>query len=60
MGVGPMQTVYYLRGSELSEEFLESLRALFNDQELEIVVSEVGETGYLLRSDANRHACWRR
>lgn len=55
-----MRAVYYLRGSELSEEFLESLRALFNDQELEIVVSEVGETGYLLRSDANRHACWRR
>ncbi len=49
-----MHTVYYLRATELSEEFLASLRALFNGRELEIIVTEVDETAYLLRTDANR------
>ncbi|MFZ0544061.1 MAG: hypothetical protein WAM60_01395 [Candidatus Promineifilaceae bacterium] len=49
-----MQTVYHLRTNELDSQFLESLKTLFKDKTIEIIVTEVDETAYLLRSDANR------
>jgi antitoxin YefM len=49
-----MITVYRLSANELDEQFLESVRALFKGKDLEITVTELDETDYLLRSDANR------
>jgi antitoxin YefM len=49
-----MQTVYRLKTEELDTQFLESLKMLFKDRDIEIVVTEVDETSYLLRSEANK------
>lgn len=49
-----VQTVYYMKADELGDQFVESLRTLFKDKEIEIIVNEVDETAYLLRSEANR------
>lgn len=37
-----------------SQQFLESLKTLFKGKTVEIIVSDVDETAYLLHSDANR------
>jgi antitoxin YefM len=49
-----MQTIYRLKASELDNNFLERLKATFGDKEIEIIVYEVNETDYLLKSDANK------
>ncbi|MGB3207592.1 MAG: hypothetical protein WBB28_21625 [Crinalium sp.] len=49
-----MQTIYRLKASELDHHFLEGLKATFQDKEIEIVVYEVNETDYLLKSKANK------
>ena len=49
-----MYTVYHLNANELDDKFLESLKTLFAGKSVEIVISEVDETDYLLRTDANR------
>ena len=49
-----MQTIYRLKASELDNDFLEGLKATFGDKEIEIIVYEVNETDYLLKSDANK------
>ena len=49
-----MNSVYRLKADELDASFLEGLKALFHGKEVEIEVSEVDETSYLLRSPANR------
>lgn len=49
-----MQKVYKVKANDLDSVFLEELKATFRDQEIEIVVSEVDETSYLLKSPANR------
>jgi antitoxin YefM len=49
-----MQTTYRLNVNELDENFLEGLKATFKDKEIEIIVSEVDETEYLLKSPANK------
>ena len=49
-----MQTIYRLKASELDHHFLEGLKATFQDREIEIIVYEVNETDYLLKSDANK------
>ena len=49
-----MQSVYRVNASELDDRFLESLKALFGDRQIEIVVSSVDETDYLLSNEANR------
>jgi hypothetical protein len=48
-----MHTTYRLRAKDLNSQFLESLKTLFGDQEVEITVSPVDETAYLLKSEAN-------
>jgi antitoxin YefM len=49
-----MQTVYRLRANELNQQFLDALKTLFEDKEIEIIVTEVDETAYLMQSEANR------
>ncbi|MBE9066786.1 hypothetical protein IQ260_08985 [Leptolyngbya cf. ectocarpi LEGE 11479] len=49
-----MQTTYRLNASELNQDFLEGLKATFQNQEIEILVYTVDETDYLLKSPANR------
>ena len=49
-----MYTTYRLKTSDLNVQFIESLKALFRDQEVEITVSPVDTTAYLLQSEANR------
>lgn len=49
-----MVTVYRLHVSELNDQFIESVRVSYKDKEVEITVTEVDETSYLLRSMANR------
>ena len=49
-----MNTIYRLNVNELDDKFIESLKILFKDKDIEIVVSEADETAYLLSSDANR------
>ncbi len=49
-----MYTTYRLRADELDNDFVESLKTLFKDKEIEIIVSEVDETAYLFQSEANK------
>jgi antitoxin YefM len=49
-----MQTVYRLNIQELDEHFVESLKTLFQNKQVEIVVTELDETAYLLSTEANR------
>jgi len=50
-----MSTVYRLKASELNTDFLEEIKATFGDQEIEIIISELDETEYLLKSEVNRN-----
>ena len=49
-----MQTSYRLNARDLDHNFLESLKTLFQDREIEIIVCDVDETAYLSKSEANR------
>ena len=49
-----MYSAYRLKANELDSKFIENLKTLFEDKEIEIAVYEVDETEYLLKSDANR------
>lgn len=49
-----MQTIYQINADELDQNILDSIKALFKNKEIEIVVTELDETEYLLRSTANR------
>lgn len=49
-----MHGTFRLRAEELNDAFIESIRTLFRGKDIEIVVTEVDETGYLLQSAANR------
>jgi len=49
-----MYTVYRMNMNELDDQFVEVLRTLFKDKEVEITIAEVDETQYLLRGEANR------
>ena len=49
-----MYSTYRLKANELDSKFIENLKTLFEDKEIEIAVYEVDETEYLLKSDANR------
>lgn len=49
-----MQSSYRLNASDLDEQFLDALKLLFKDQEIEIVVTAIDETDYLMKSDSNR------
>jgi len=49
-----MQISYRLNANELDNNFLESLKAAFQDKEMEIIISENDETTFLLHNPANR------
>ncbi len=49
-----MQISYRLNANELDNNFLESLKAAFQNKEIEIVVCESDETAFLLQSPANK------
>jgi antitoxin YefM len=54
-----MYKLYRMKADELNIQFLETLKAMFQNKEIEIAVCEAGEndedeTAYLLRSPANR------
>ena len=49
-----MQTSYRLNAKDLDQHFIESLKTLFQDREIEIIVYDVDETAYLSKSEANR------
>ncbi len=49
-----MYTIYQVKADEFDPRFLDALKALFKDKEIEIAVYERDETDYLLRSPANR------
>jgi len=49
-----MHTVYRLNVNDLNYQFIESLQTLFKEREIEITVSDVDETAYLLQSEPNR------
>lgn len=49
-----MQTIYQINADDLNEDFLEGLKTTFKHKDIEIVVYERDETGYLLQTPANR------
>ena len=54
-----MYTVYRIDANSLDKRFLDAVKAMFRDKEIEIAVCEVpdseeDETAYLLKSPANR------
>lgn len=49
-----MHISYRLNANELDNNFLESLKAAFQDKEIEIVVYESDETNFLLQHPANK------
>lgn len=49
-----MYTIYQVKADELDQRFLDALKAMFKNKEIEIAVYERDETAYLLRSPANR------
>ena len=49
-----MTTSFTLHGSELNSSFLDRLRSMFADKQIEILVHEQDETEYLMSNPANR------
>lgn len=49
-----MRTTYRLKANELDEQFIAGLKATYKDKDIEIIVYEVDETEYLLKSEVNR------
>ena len=49
-----MDAIYHVKADELDQSFLDAIKELFKDKEIEIAVYERDETAYLLRSPANR------
>jgi len=49
-----MYSLYRLNINELDNNFLEGLKQIFKDKNVEIIISEYDETEYLFRSPANK------
>ncbi|NEQ65661.1 MAG: hypothetical protein F6K21_09205 [Symploca sp. SIO2D2] len=49
-----MESSFRLNARDLDQKFLESLKTLFQDREIEIIVYDVDETAYLSKSEANQ------
>lgn len=48
-----MHTTYQLHSSELNETFIATIKQLFADKNIKIIVTELDETAYLSSSTAN-------
>ncbi len=49
-----MYSTYRLNANELNNNFLDGLKEMFKDKNIEITVTEYEETEYLLGNDANK------
>lgn len=49
-----MTAIYRLNANEIDAKFLDEIKAKFGDKQIEIVVSELDETEYLLSSKINK------
>jgi antitoxin YefM len=51
-----MYSTYRLKAGELDSKFIKSLKEIFQDKEIEIIVHDIeeDETEYLLKSEANK------
>jgi antitoxin YefM len=49
-----MQTIYQINADDLDQTLLESIKLQYKHKKIEIFVSEIDETEYLMRSPANR------
>jgi antitoxin YefM len=49
-----MYSTYRLNANELDEKFIDALKTIFKDKEIEIAVYDVDETEYLTRSENNK------
>lgn len=50
-----MLTTYRLKTDEINENFIDSIKKLFENKEIEILIYDVDETDYLLKSIANKN-----
>ncbi|MEI6089726.1 MAG: hypothetical protein WCR42_04700 [bacterium] len=55
-----MYTTYQVNSNDLTMDFVEILKKTYQDKEIEITVSEIDETEYLLRSPKNRKVLLKR
>ncbi|MBF0541593.1 MAG: hypothetical protein HQK91_09115 [Nitrospirae bacterium] len=49
-----MYSTYRINVNELNDKFIEALKIIFKDKEIEITVQDVDETAYLLKSENNK------
>jgi antitoxin YefM len=49
-----MLTSFKINTSQLDINFIDALKTLFRDKDIEINIRELDETDYLLRSEANK------
>ena len=49
-----MQSSYRLKANDLDEKFIAGLKETYKDKDIEIIIYEVDETEYLLKSEANK------
>ena len=49
-----MYTTFRLKKTELNSDFLQVLKSMFKEGEIEINVSTADETEYLMKSEANK------
>ena len=49
-----MYSTYRLKTSELTPDFIELIKKAFGNKEIEIAISNVDETEYLLKSPKNK------
>ena len=49
-----MYSTYRINANELDNKFIEALKIIFRDKEIEITVYDVDETEYLMRSEINK------
>lgn len=50
-----MSAIYRLKASEIDGKFLAKIKETFGEKEIEIVISEIDETEYLLKSEVNKN-----
>ena len=50
-----MYSTYRIKANEINQHFINGIKEIFQDREIEIVIHDIeDETEYLLRTDANK------